>query len=101
MLNNSKGSSFLEALLAITIFFLIASLILPQFTKLQEELQHQKVQMHATEVAFNAARLVRDFNEVQGFLTIEQTRYDWKYEQNQICVSYTYEGEFSSQCIGS
>lgn len=100
MLNNSKGNSILESLLAVTILFIIAGFLLPKFSDLKLDVETQKVQTHASEVAFNGARLVRDYGRTSGEFKIENISYKWEYVNNQICVSYYYKKEWHNECIG-
>lgn len=100
MLTNSKGNSMLESLLAVTILFFIAGFLLPKFSDLKSELETQKVQTHASEVAFNAARLVRDYGKTTGVFKIENITFNWEYVNNQICVTYFYKKEWHNECIG-
>ena len=98
MLNNSKGNSVLESLLAITILFFIAGFLLPKFSDLKSEVEIQKIQTHAAEVAFNGARLVRDYGRTSGAFEIESITYNWAYDNNRICVNYFYKKEWQ-ECI--
>ena len=100
MLINNRGTSMLESLLAVTILFFIAGYLLPKFSDLKLEVETQKVQTHAAEVAFNGARLVRDYGRTSGVFKIENIDFNWKYVDNQICVSYFYKKEWHNECIG-
>ena len=100
MLNNSKGNSMLESLLAVTILFFIAGFLLPKFSDLKSTLETQKVQTHVSEVAFNGARLVRDYGRTSGVFEIESITFNWEYVNNQICVSYFLKKEWHNECIG-
>ncbi len=100
MLNNSYGNSILESLLAVTILFFIAGFLLPKFSDLKSTVELQKIQTHSAEVAFNGARLVRDYSRTNGVFEIENIRFNWEYVNNQICVSYLYKKEWHSECIG-
>ena len=100
MLNNSYGNSILESLIAVTILFFIAGFLLPKFSDLKSEVEIQKIQTHASEVAFNGARLVRDYEKTNGVFKIENIDFSWEYVDNQICVSYFYKKEWHNECIG-
>ena len=99
MLNNCKGNSVLESLLAVTILFFLAGVLLPKFSDLKSDVEIQKVQTHAAEVAFNGARLVRDYGKTNGVFEIENITYNWEYVNNQICVTYFYIKDWQ-KCIG-
>ena len=99
MLNNSKGTSVLESLLAITIIFFIAGILLPKFSDLKAEVEFQKIQTHASEVAFNGARMVRDYGKTSGLFKIENLTFYWEYVDNEICVTYYYKKEWHKECI--
>ena len=99
MLNNCKGNSVLESLLAVTILFFLAGVLLPKFSDLKSDVDMQKIQTHAAEVAFNGARLVRDYGRNNGVFEIEDITYNWEYVNNQICVNYFYIKDWH-KCIG-
>ena len=99
MLNNCKGNSVLESLLAVTILFFIAGFLLPKFSDLKSDVEIQKIQTHAAEVAFNGARLVRDYGKTSGVFEIENITYNWEYVNNQICVAHFYIKDWQ-KCIG-
>lgn len=96
---NNKGISFFESLFAVTIIFIIASFLLPQFANLKSEIVNQRVQLHASEVARNAARTVRDYHITNGKITIDDVDFIWQYKNQAICVSYQYKNEDFNQCI--
>ena len=89
----------LESLLAVTILFFIAGFLLPKFSDLKSDVEIQKMQTHAAEVAFNGARLVRDYGKTSGAFEIENVTYNWEYVNNQICVTYFYIKDWQ-KCIG-
>ena len=100
MLNNSKGTSMLESLLAVTVIFFIAGILLPKFSDLKAEVEYQKIQTHASEVAFNGARIVRDYGKMSGVFEIEDITFHWEYINDEICVNYYYKKEWHNECIG-
>ena len=100
MLINSKGTSVLESLLAVTILFFIAGILLPKFSDLKDEIEIQKTQTHASEVAFNGARMVRDYGITSGFFEIENLTFQWEYMNGEICVTYYFKEEWHKECIG-
>ena len=100
MLNNSKGTSMLESLLAVTVIFFIAGILLPKFSDLKAEVEYQKIQTHASEVAFNGARMVRDYGDTSGLFEIENLTFHWEYINDEICVTYYYKKEWHNVCIG-
>ena len=100
MFNNSKGFSLLESLLAVTILFFIGGILLPKFSELKSEIEMQKIQTHASEVAFNGARMVRDYGNTSGLFEIENITFHWKYINDRICVTYNYKKERHNECIG-
>ena len=100
MVNNSKGSSMLESLLAVTILFFLAGILLPKFSELKSGIETQKIQTHASEAAFNGARMVRDYGKISGSFEIENITYNWEYINDEICVNYYYKKEWHNECIG-
>lgn len=98
-LNNENGISFLEALFAVTLIFFIAAYLLPQFPKLEHAALKQRVEMHASEAAFNGVRQVRDYGVTKGAFEIDDIIYDWEYSKGEICVTYTFEKELYEKCV--
>lgn len=99
MLNSQRGISLLESLLAISIVFMIAGLLLPKFSEMSIEIERQKVQAHASEAAYNGARLVRDYDKENGVFIIDDIHFYWYFNSNQLCVSYLYDEEAVEKCI--
>lgn len=96
---HNKGFSFIEALFAVTLIFFIAAYLLPQFPKLEEAALMQRMEMYASEVAFNGARLVRDYGTTKGQFEIDEIIYYWQYKAGEICVTYTFEKEMYKRCV--
>lgn len=97
----NKGFSFIEALFAITLIFFIAAYLLPQFPKLEKAAFLQRLEMYASEVALNGAKLVRDYGITKGQFEIDQIMYDWHYNAGEICVTYTFEKEMYKRCVSN
>jgi hypothetical protein len=95
----NKGFSFIESLFAITLIFFIAAYLLPQFPKLEKTALMQRLEMYASEVAFNGAKLVRDYGIMNGQFEIDQIMYHWQYNAGEICVTYTFEKELYERCV--
>lgn len=96
---NDKGMSFVEACLCLFIFFIIVGSIIPLSYRLKETLLDQKLKYHASEVALDAAKIIKTTGQTKGGKTIDQVQYDWYYTGDEICVSYKKINVTEKKCI--
>ncbi len=96
---NEKGISFAETLLTVLIIFTLAGTIIPFSYKMNKSLEKAKVQLHAAEVAYNAAKIILFEGSTSGSSLIEDIIYQWDYDGHTLCVKYEFYHEEEKTCI--
>lgn len=96
---NEAGHSFMEALLASVIFFILSAIFVPMLINMEKELERQKIEANIAEAAYKGARLVLLTGQKNGKFTMDRMEYLWEYELNRICVTYYFEKERYEKCI--
>lgn len=96
---NNRGTSFVEACLCLFILLTIVGSIIPLSYQLRETLQDHKLKYHASEVALDAAKIIKTTGKTNGSKTIDEVKYDWYYNGDEICVSYKKIKEIEKKCI--
>lgn len=96
---NEQGFSFVEALLAVVILFFLSMTLVPLTYHMKQQLQEQKRQTHAAEVAFNGALLQQRYGEWSGMQEIEGVSYFWNFDSGSVCVTYDAGVEDSELCV--
>ena len=77
----------------------IGGTILPLFYHLQTTLHNKKLDLHASEIALNGAKMVELYGVTEGVATIQQVEYIWAYSFGEICVSFRNLQEERMKCI--
>ena len=85
---NCKGIAFVETLLTLAIILVITGSLIPLSYQLKTTLYNQKLELHASEAALDAARQIKAQSKHTGAQTIEQNEYQWTYDGEHICVQY-------------
>ncbi|QCR32843.1 hypothetical protein [Lysinibacillus sp. SGAir0095] len=85
---NCRGIAFVETLLSVAIVLIITSSLLPLSYRLKTTLYNEKVELHASETALEAVKLIRESLTLTGTKTIEGNDYQWKFDGDQICVQF-------------
>lgn len=98
---NNQGITLVETMLSLVILFILSATILPLAFKLQQHLYNEKLDLHASEVAYNAAQKIKLTNVHSGSFTIEDVLYNWHYDQKAICVSFSNLKGQEEKCIDS
>lgn len=98
-MNNEKGISLIEVVLSVAILMCIGGTLLPLYNQLQTTLLNKKLDLHASEIALNGARLVELYGVTEGVATIQQVEYKWAYNWGEICVSFQNLNEERIKCI--
>ncbi|MFS0575200.1 hypothetical protein AB1K83_06185 [Sporosarcina sp. 179-K 3D1 HS] len=97
---NDKGYSWPEAILTLTIAFVIFGTLLPFGAHMSFKLYEKKKTMHAMEVALKGAILYQAYGGMAGTIHIEDVSYDWKVSEEVVCVSYDHAGKVEMKCAG-
>ena len=74
---NCKGIAFVETLLTVAIILVITGSLIPLSYQLKSTLYNQKLELHASEAALDAAKLIKAQSKHFGAQTIEQNEYQW------------------------
>ncbi len=96
---NEQGFSFVEALLAVVILFFLSMSLVPLTYHMKQQLEEQKWQAHAAEVAFNGALLQQRYGEWSGVQEIEGVSYFWNFDSGSVCVTYDADLEEHELCV--
>lgn len=96
---NTKGNSFVETLLTILIIFTVAGSLIPLSYHMKTTLYKQKLELHASETALLAAKLMKNQSIRNGYNVIENVEYYWTYDNQKICVEYNNLTGVSMKCI--
>ena len=96
---NTKGIAFAETLLTIVIVMIITGSLAPLTYHLKATLHTQKLQLHASETALEAAKMIKAHAISSGTNSIEQKEYHWTYDGEEICVRYNTENGEQVKCI--
>lgn len=96
---NEHGVSLVEAMLTLFILMLIVGSLIPLHTKLNESLYKAKLELHASEVAYQGALQASRGEARQGTIVVEHITYNWYLEQGEICISFHESGEEHLKCI--
>ncbi|ATP41041.1 pilus assembly protein FimT [Solibacillus sp. R5-41] len=96
---NEQGFSFVEALLAVVILFFLSTSLVPLTYHMKQQLELQKRQAHAAEVAFNGALLQQRYGEWNGMQEIEGISYFWDFDTGTVCVTYSVDVEEHQLCV--
>lgn len=98
---NERGAMLIDSLLSFFIISICTLLILPLYIIMQTNVSRQLVEYRASEALLNAAKQVAVEGGSKGMYTIEQQTFQWTYDQQELCVYYTFQGEEVSRCVTS
>ncbi|WP_332646727.1 type II secretion system protein [Lysinibacillus sp. 54212] len=98
---NSQGITLVETMLSLVILFILTVTLLPMASKLQHHLYNKKLELHASEAAYNAAQKIKLSQIGSGSFTIEDKLYIWNYDGSKICVRYSNLKGPKEKCIDS
>ncbi len=96
---NSKGISFVETLLSIFVLFIITGSLIPLSYQMKNTLYNKKLELHASETAYEAAKMIKKHNEWTGVNVIENVKYDWDFDGKQICIKFNNLNGERKKCI--
>ena len=98
MLNN-RGVSFVETLLIVGIIFTLTGSLIPFMAKLNESLFVRKLDLHVSQVAYNAAKQIAHLGNSSGSEIIDLIHYQWIYDGQKLCVNYVLTDEEEMKCF--
>lgn len=85
---NESGSAFFEAILTLAILLVLTS-FLPLIFHLKSLLHNKQLDLHASEVAYEAILIATTVGVTTGIKQIDQTEYYWQFDGETICVHYS------------
>lgn len=85
---NNKGVALVETLLTVVIVLVITGSLIPITYQLKATLYNKKLELHASETALEAAKLVKSRLAISGTNSIDQNDYQWTFDGMQICVQF-------------
>lgn len=96
---NHKGMSFAETCLSVFILMVLFGSLIPFSYHLKTSILYKKLDYHASEVALEAAKIVKDVGQTKGTKIIDHVQYDWEYNGGEICVTYRKIDVTERKCI--
>lgn len=87
-MRNEKGISLAETLLTVVILLTIASTLIPVSYQLKTNLYNKKLDMLASEVAYEGVKEVLYTSITSGRKQIDDVEFYWNYSGSVICVDY-------------
>ena len=96
---NNKGISVIESLLTVVILFTICGTLIPLSYHMKSTLYNQKLELHASETALEAAKRISVERVSKGTNRIEKVDYNWSYDGTQLCVQFTNLNGTREKCI--
>lgn len=68
---------------------------------MKKQILAERHEAHAAEVAFIGALKNKRYDEVSGVQQIESTTYEWALVENEMCVTYYFDGNDHVLCVGN
>lgn len=96
---NSKGTSFVETLLSISILFVITGSLIPLSYNMKSTLYNKKLELYASETAYEAAKMIHNGYKSNGVKVIDNVEFNWFYDGRQICIEFTNLNGERKKCI--
>ncbi|WP_052124111.1 hypothetical protein [Ureibacillus manganicus] len=96
---NNKGISFVETLLTVAIILVLTGFLIPLSSKLYESLFIKKLDLHVSEVAYNAAKQIKDKGINAGSVKIDDNNFQWSFDGQKLCVNYQLFKEVEMKCF--
>lgn len=66
---------------------------------MKKQIIAERHEVHAAEVALIGALKYTRYGEVSGVQQIEQTMYEWALVENEMCVTYNFDGNDQQLCV--
>ncbi|RHW38495.1 hypothetical protein D1B33_06345 [Lysinibacillus yapensis] len=89
----------METLLSVVIILMLTGSLIPLTNHLKSSLYNQKTELHASETALQAAKMIKTLSIAGGMILIEQNQYEWTYDGEQICVGFNNTLGAQRKCI--
>lgn len=96
---NNKGISFVETLLTVVIILILTGSLIPLSSQLHKTLFVKKIDLHVSQVAYNAAKQIADIGTYTGSESIDNINYQWSFDGQKLCVNYELFNEVERRCF--
>ncbi|MFC6039896.1 hypothetical protein ACFPYN_10735 [Paenisporosarcina macmurdoensis] len=88
-MNNNQGFSFVEAILTVSILFIVFGTLLPLSNQMMFQLAEKRVALHVAITKNQAATALQNGTNT-GVVTIDEMDYYWSWSPPVLCVSYVF-----------
>lgn len=92
------GMSLIETLLTVAILMVICGSLIPLHSQLNSILYNSKLELYASEVAYQGALQIAAGGEIYGERIIDDVSFSWYYKNETICVEFQVHEE-RRECI--
>ncbi|MEI4771413.1 hypothetical protein WAX74_17440 [Psychrobacillus sp. FJAT-51614] len=96
---NSKGFSWPETIVALSVIFLIATTLLPLLSNMVVLLEEKKRKYHSSVVIKEGVKMYIEENLLDGSMRIDEIEYTFSIDGQQICVNYEGMTEEKMNCL--
>lgn len=96
---NENGYSLVETILGIVILMMLCGSIIPISYTMKTNLYHKKLEVFAAETAYEGLKISFHQGINEGTKIIEDVTYHWRFDGQQICVSFLNLKEQQTKCI--
>ena len=98
-MNNSKGFSWPETIVSLSVIFLIATMLLPILSNMVIQLEEKKRQYHSSIVINEGVKMYFAEHLLHGSLWIDEIEYTFTIDNQLICVNYEGMSEEKMNCL--
>ncbi|MEG0260322.1 MAG: type II secretion system protein [Lysinibacillus sp.] len=96
---SEQGFSLVETLLSLVIVMVLCGTVLPISHIMKTTLHNKKLEMHATEAAYEGAKNIQGTGLHSGVQIIDGVQYEWQFDGHTICVQFQNTQERRQKCI--
>lgn len=96
---NEKGYSLVETILGVVIMMMLCGTLIPISYTMKTNLYHKKLEVFAAETAYEGVKTSHHQGIYEGTKMIEGVTYHWRFDGQQICVSYRNLEENRTKCM--
>lgn len=96
---NEHGFSLVETILSVAIMMLLCGTLIPVSYTMKTNLYHKKLEVFATETAYEGLKIYHVKQIHEGTKVIEGVVYHWTFDGQQVCVTFENTKEDRQKCI--
>jgi len=98
-MKNSRGFSWPETILSLSITFIISTTILPLLNSMVVQLEDKKRDYHSSLVMYEIAKKYTVENIQTGGMQVNKVLYSYKISNETICIDYEGMREKQHKCV--